>query len=371
MQMVTRLGLGGAEAVALSLVRGLRPEFNFAVFAIRGIEPGEIGHAMQQELAELEVPLFCGPNVPLRYGGMLFAAIPAGQAIRAFKPGVVHLHTEIPESAYAAMVALQPRTAGSGIVRTIHNSNCWQFWPGLGAWCERRLRAARVACVSRDAEAAFAGHRQRSGAGPLPAAPVIIPNGIRAPGIAARRTRNPDSPLRLLFAGRFEAEKGCDLLPHVIPRLHPPRAGAELVLHGHGTHRRQLATFAASAPSGWTVRVRPPIADLGSKMAAFDLVVVPSRLEGLPLVAIEAMLSGVPVVGTDAPGLREVLPPNHRWRAKAGDAASFTEALQRALDEPETWAAAAAEAQAFARDRFDYQKMLDAYATLYRSQDKL
>jgi glycosyltransferase involved in cell wall biosynthesis len=101
-------------------------------------------------------------------------------------------------------------------------------------------------------------------------------------------------------------------------------------------------------------------------MAEFDLVMIPSRLEGLSLVAIEAMLAGVPVVGTDARGLREVLPPDHPWRAKAGDAASFSEQLQHALDQREQWPLATARAMAFARARFDYQAMLSSYAALYR-----
>ena len=60
LQIVTRLGLGGAESIALSLIRGLHQDFEFGVFAVRGIEPGTTGHAMQQKLIALGVPIFCG-----------------------------------------------------------------------------------------------------------------------------------------------------------------------------------------------------------------------------------------------------------------------------------------------------------------------
>lgn len=366
LHFITRLGLGGAESVALSLVRGLHAEFEFGVFAVRGIERSEVGRAMQRELAELRVPVFCGPNLSLKYGGMLFAGLRATQVLRQFNPAAVHLHTEIPESAYAASATLRSLRPPPAAVRTIHNSVYWQFWPRLGAWCERRLRFSHVACVSQDAHSAFTGHRQRSRAGALPAPSIVIYNGVASPTCPADRQPAPNTPIRVLFAGRFESEKGADLLPNVIARARPPAQGAELFLHGHGVHRPALESLAAHPPHGWIIHVQPPVANLRAHMPDFDLVLIPSRHEGLPLVAVEAMLAGVPVIGTDAPGLREALPPDHRWRARAGDADDFALQLQRAMNKPDAWRAAAAHARAFASSRFNYETMLAAYAALYR-----
>ena len=102
LQVITRLGLGGAEAVAFSLMRGLRDEFDFACFAVRGVESGDLGRALQAQLQALAIPLYCGPRWPLRLGGMVPAGLRAGQVVRQFRPGLLHLHTEIPESTYAA-----------------------------------------------------------------------------------------------------------------------------------------------------------------------------------------------------------------------------------------------------------------------------
>ncbi len=370
LQVITRLGLGGAEAVAFSLMRGLRDEFDFACFAVRGVESGDLGRALQAQLQALAIPLYCGPRWPLRLGGMVPAGLRAGQVVRQFRPGLLHLHTEIPESTYAALAALRPGVAPGGVVRTIHTSAYWDFWPQLGRWCERRLGPSRVAAVSTAALAAFHAHRAGSGAGPLPVPATVIYNGVGEPAPATAVPRAPGDRLRVLFAGRFESEKGADLLPQILAQVQPPAPGAELVLHGRGRHERRLRALAARPPAGWTVQVRPPCADLRARLAEFDLVLLPSRAEGLGLVAIEAARAGRPVVATGIAGLREALPADYPWLAPAGDAAGFARELQRALGARATWPAVAARADAFARQRFDLAAMLAAYAQLYRAADR-
>ena len=86
--------------------------------------------------------------------------------------------------------------------------------------------------------------------------------------------------------------------------------------------------------------------------------------------AVLAAKLGLPVVATDAPGLREALPPDYPWRARPGDAAGFARGLQRALDERASWPVVTRRAGEFARERFDIATMLAAYARLYRSACK-
>lgn len=363
---ITHLALGGAERVALDLAQGLRPRFAAAVFAVQRTRPNAIGEAMRAELARDQTPLYPGTRVPLRWGGLIPAALSAARAVRRWKPDIIHLHTEIPEAALAAMFALRAASTGAALIRTIHNSEYWEHWPRLGGWCDRRLSHSYVAGVSRGAIAAFERLRLRSQGGLPPAPPTLIFNAIAVPSTVPARPAGNDRHLRLVFAGRFEPQKGADLLPEIAARVRLP-AGitCELSLYGIGSLEDRLRAFAAAPPAGWTVKVCAPIAGLSRHLPEFDLVLMPSRFEGLSLVALEAMQLGVPLIATDAPGLCEQLPPDHPWRAPAGDAVEFARALHGAITSRSTWATVATRARAFVRTTFSTTAMFAGYERLY------
>lgn len=362
---ITHLGLGGAEVVAFTLLRELQAECDFAVFTVHGQSGDEVGRAMERELAQRSIPWFRGTRVPNKLGGPLTGGWALHRALRDFRPDIVHCHAE-PAEACAAVAALRARPMPP-LVRTVHNSMYWRFWPRVGRWCDWRLRAARIACVSAAAREEFLRYRAASGAGAPPDDPEVIYNGVDVPRLPPRaRPRHPGR-VRVLFAGRFEPEKGPDLLCRALPAVQlPPGTEGELVLVGRGRLAPQVAQLAAAPPRGWRVLVQPPTADLPRLMESFDVLVAPSRCEGLGLVAIEAVCVGLPVVAADAQGLRETLPPDHPWRARVDDAADLAAQLSAALRQTDRWAEAGARAQAFAAERFSPERMARAYAALYR-----
>lgn len=62
--------------------------------------------------------------------------------------------------------------------------------------------------------------------------------------------------------------------------------------------------------------------------AAMDMLLIPSRYEGVPLVMLEAMYSRRPVVATDVDGMADILPPH--WLFPSGDAAALAAGLLQA-----------------------------------------
>jgi glycosyltransferase involved in cell wall biosynthesis len=82
---------------------------------------------------------------------------------------------------------------------------------------------------------------------------------------------------------------------------------------------------------GWT-------GDLREVYAATDVLLIPSRSEGVPLVMLEALSHGIPVVGTDRDGMRSWLPVE--WRFRWGDVEGFKHGIERALSgtPSEVWA---------------------------------
>ena len=364
---VSHLALGGAERVAVTLMESLHDDFEFSVHAVRGLDDGAVGASLNKQLSALNIPLVIGPRIPMRFGGMISGGLGLAKAVRRFRPELIHLHTEIPEASYAAMVQLFPQLRKIPLVRTIHNAVIWKFWPALGRACDRRMPQAAVVGVSNDAAGAFLNLRARSGAKSPARAAVTIYNGVRAP-VVRGTPRETDQVIRMDYGGRFEPEKGTDLLPEILARTQLPSGlRAHLTIHGSGRHELALRWLARNAPAGWTVEVRPPVANFSEQLGNFDIALVPSRHEGLALVAVESILAGIQVVATDASGLREALPASHPWWARAGDAASFAAALQYACANRDRWPAIAEKERAFALERFSLHKMAAEYRSLYES----
>lgn len=365
-QIITHLDLGGAERVCFALMKGLRDRYDFALYAANGVADNPVARRMIDELHDMRVPLYVGTSIPIKQGGMLTAGWWGGKAVRDFSPDLIHLHTEIPEASYAAMVLLRPSIRQIPLVRTIHNAIYWRPRRWLGKWCERKMPRSYIAAVSEPALKAHAEVRAQSRAGELPVPARIILNGV-----SVDRVKSYDSttglPVRLLFAARFEPQKGADLLPQIIRLVRLPEGvNVELSIFGQGTYESPLRELARTPPRGWTITVSPPIPDLKQRMADFDLMLMPSRYEGLSLLAMESILSGLPVVGTRAPGLQEGFPPDYPWLAKPGDAADYARLLSWVLENRQSWPSVAASAMSFARKYFDVSVMCNAYDELYQ-----
>ena len=331
LQCIPRVDLGGSERVAINLARALGSDFEFEFFAVRGKGRGAIANHLERELEDMGVRVHLGwPPLPMRLGGLLTSALQLGRIIARRKFSLVHVHTEIPEAALAALISLRPRVQRLPSVRTLHNTVLWQFSPALGNWADRQLWRALPVGVSAGAVQAFETLRGQSGAPASPWSPRLIYNGVAAPHPIGAKTCAAD--LRVVFGGRLEHQKGADLLPEILARTRPAHGPATLVIFGAGTFEPQLRALRAAPPNGWRVEVHPPAHSFADQLAAFDLCLMPSRYEGLGLVAVESLLAGVPVVATQVAGLDEVFPPDCPWLAAPGDAAEFAAVLQRGID---------------------------------------
>jgi glycosyltransferase involved in cell wall biosynthesis len=362
---ITWLALGGAERSTLNIVHALRDRFDFGIHTMRAGIHDAVGRQFYSELVAGGLPWFDGTRLPVKRGGMLTGGLSLGRAIRRFRPDIIHLHTEIPESGYAALVALRPALRRITLARTIHNSFYWHHWTRLGLWAERRMPPAHIVGVSQDSIAAYETFSRRAGTRPL--STQVIYNGSRPPPPAEPPARVPGAPVRLLFAGRFEYQKGTDLLPEILARV--PREvgdGTELSLIGSGEHDPLLRRLAADPPAGWRIRLEGPQPDLAKRFGDFDLILMPSRFEGLGMVSIEALLRQVPIVATSAPGLREAFPPDYPWLAAPGDAADFARVLTEALRDRGKWSAVMAAVQPDTLERFSLERTASRYEAFYR-----
>ncbi|MCO6419713.1 glycosyltransferase family 4 protein [Siccirubricoccus sp. KC 17139] len=135
----------------------------------------------------------------------------------------------------------------------------------------------------------------------------LIPNapGHRTPparvaaALRARRLR-PAGPLRVLYLGRLDAQKGIDRLAAMIGRM----AGEDIAWRVAG--RAVLGEAEVALP----VPVEPPALSpeaLDALYADADVLVLPSRFEGVPLVVLEAQRLGCVPVATDVGAVSEAI----------------------------------------------------------------
>ncbi|MEW6420151.1 MAG: glycosyltransferase [Deinococcota bacterium] len=371
LHVISHLDLGGAEEVAISLTEQFGGEHAFEFFAVGGIADNPVAQAMHARLSALGVPVHVGTSLDMKRGGLLHAGLKLAALLRRRRPDLVHLHTEIPETTYA-LAALASRLGGGSrplVVRTIHNSTLWPAWRRIGSWVEGQLGGAEVVAVSQGGLRGLHEFRAQNGLPPLPESRCqVVYNGVKlaAPNALDRR-EGAEVGLRVLFAGRLEPQKGADLLPALLERACQLANGAaQVTILGKGSLALHLQRWSGETRLPWPVTLAPPQPGLSGALAGYDVVLMPSRFEGLPLLAAEALLVGTPVIGTDIPGLREVVPPTYPLLAPAGDVEALARLLADVVDAPARYQELARGLRGEIERRFGLPQMLCGYRRIYR-----
>ncbi|MFD9031754.1 glycosyltransferase family 4 protein [Streptomyces sp. NPDC059567] len=353
---------------------------------LHAVQPGDGGVARvvtdlvrAQLAAGWRVAVACPPGTPLaaavRAEGAGLYAWRAGRdpgprlvretrdlarLIRTVGPALVHAHS--------AKAGLCARLALRGRIPTVYQPHAWSFEAVEGPVAALALRWERLAarwtrriiCVS-DAE-----RRTGEGAG-VRAAWSVIHNGVdvtrfaadASDGIADASTGGP----LVVCVGRLCRQKGQDVLLAAWPAVLAEVPTARLVLVGDGPDGERLR---ASAPD--SVRFAGAVDDTAPWYRAADLVVLPSRWEGMALAPLEAMASGRPVVVSDVDGARESLPPGHEplCLVPPEDPAALAAAVGRLLGGPELRRSLGRQAHEHVLSRFDVRRTGAAVADVYR-----
>lgn len=159
---------------------------------------------------------------------------------------------------------------------------------------------------------------------------------VTARGIEARAARSADEPLRVLYLGRLDRQKGLDRLIAVMCASEERGLNLEWRIIG----KALMIHDAPPLPPQITRILEPPIsrpADLAAAYAWADVVVLLSRYEGLPLTLIEAIRAGAFVISTDVGAVAEVVRDgeNGVLLAEADAVAGCVRALEAMAAAPE------------------------------------
>ncbi len=203
---------------------------------------------------------------------------------------------------------------------------------------------------------------------------VCIPNGVDTARFRAAPDREAaratlglpsDRPV-IAFTGKIIPRKNVEdlyWLAREIPSAHLLLAGNDREpYYGDRYHRTVREAFPDVLPrvhlTGEVAAERIP-----TVLAAADLFVFPSRLEGMPNSVLEAMAAALPVVASDSPAHRELLADGigrlYRTREE------LAETVRQLLAEPETARAVGARARGVVEQTHSLDAAADRYLSLY------
>ncbi|MCS7251519.1 MAG: glycosyltransferase family 4 protein [Anaerolineae bacterium] len=111
----------------------------------------------------------------------------------------------------------------------------------------------------------------------------------------------PPAKWRLVYVGRFEPQKGIDMLVEALCHLRREISGGQIYLLGDGSLRGWVESRIASCDLGETVHILGYASpyQVVAMMKAVDYLIIPSRLESIPLVFGDAIQCELPVIATD------------------------------------------------------------------------
>jgi glycosyltransferase involved in cell wall biosynthesis len=220
------------------------------------------------------------------------------------QPDVIHLHS--------SKAGLAGRVAIRGSTPTIFSPHAWSFLHEGPLMQRASLEWERWASRWTDVILCCSGSEQLRGEKAGIRGPFrVVPNAVDLDHFSpahphdreeARAQLGLDGSPLAVCVGRIAPQKGQDVLIAAWAEVRRAVPNASLRLVGDPDH------------SGWIAQPLPASVEIVGRqddirpwLLASDLVVQPSRWEGMSLVVLEALASGRSVVATDVDGMREAI----------------------------------------------------------------
>lgn len=254
-------------------------------------------------LSSLNVSFY---EFPMKRGvapGDMAAVLKLKKLIRRIKPDLVHAH--------CAKAGVLGRVAAKlAKVPAIYTPHCFPFFmqdircSPLYSFVEKgmvKITASIITLSEEECEAALnLGYPQEC--------IHLIPNGIKSCGLPLPEVID-HKPLSLGFFGRERAQKGADEFVRLVEELN--RRGVECVgkMHGSFAPEHPTSAFVEALSDKSNIRLCGPCPQdqMIERIRGLDVVIMPSRWEGLPYVLLEALDAGVPVSAYRVGGIGDVV----------------------------------------------------------------
>ncbi len=327
--VITELDVGGAEKCCVELASHLSKSHQVRVIALGPIPPADRNNLwlkLQREKIETHFLNGHGWNDVWRTKRRLAALVQAAppQIAMSF---LFHANTIASRVYPARSVPLVSN------VRVADRSH-WRAW--FSRWAYRK--ANRIVCVSQGV-AKHVQHYEKARSYKI----EVIHNGIDVQDINHDASSfNAKLELEiagvkqpyLLYIGRFHPQKRIDWLLSLVDQPFFQDNQLQLVMIGSGVLKNQV--------QAWSQSHAGKLIDLGRRtdvagwLKHSELLLLPSRYEGMPNVILEAMALSRTVMATDVEGVRELLGSNMASQISSiDDQAGWLGGVETLIKDPE------------------------------------
>lgn len=182
-----------------------------------------------------------------------------------------------------------------------------------------------------------------------------------------RRFDLPDEAVVTVAAGRFSREKGQRFLVRAIDRAVSQDERLHFILFGDGPDLPQVAQWVNERGLSDHIRCPGYETNLIGCLKGADILVNPSRSEGLPNIVLEAMAVGVPVVATKVGGVPELIEDGvSGWLVEYGNEAMMSGAVAKLSQDAGLRDKFAQAAAGVIKNRFSFEKQAEELKKVYR-----
>lgn len=371
--VITRLCRGGAQENTFHTVRLLRGYDDFEVDLISGPTEGPEG-SIEPKIADSGISIHRSPHLirPAHPRHDLAALNHLTRLFRENGYDIVHTHTS--KAGFLGRWAAH-RARVPIIVHTPHGHVFDGYFrrPITRLYIHLERHAARwtdriIALTSDEIDTNLAhgiGHRGQY---------TVIPSGIDLAPFDQAASRRIETRARLGLTaddfvigaiGRLEPIKGFEYLIRAMPRILEHRPDAVVLIVGQGSCQDALRAEAKAL--GDRVQFLGYREDIPEIAAALDVLVVPSRNEGMGRVVVEAGAAGVPAIAAAVGGLPHVI--DHETTGllvPAHDPGALAAAVLDMARDPERRRMMGEAARAKMNPDYSVESMVHQIATLYR-----
>lgn len=348
--IIPHLDVGGSETVAKNISLSSNPEFEYHVIEVYR---GDSEYTLQfiSELQAANVIVHRSKIKDKRKGILLFF-LRLSALLRRYKPDIIHTHTEIPDLAvYITKKIIPWRFKSLKWVRTIHSSLLWNNWEKIGKKVEREiLKDGKNVAISHTVNDLYKSKWNVE-------TPIIY-NGVEVKSHLPFKGIKTDR-INVLFAGRFEYEKGIEVVRDLVKHYSSDNTFFFHIM-GAGSMEEMLKEELSNFGN---CKIYGPLWELNRYLHNFDVILMPSKFEGLGLLSIETSFARRPVVISPDNGLKETVLSDWPLIAKGFDVESFINVFDKLKDID--LSKLGEHAYEFANSKFSVTQMQEDYEQLY------